>query len=74
MSARLSILPPRACSGAMYAGVPSATPALVSDEVPLLWASPSALATPKSITTACRPVSITFSGLMSRWTIPWAWA
>ena len=31
----------------------------------------AALATPKSITSACRPVSMMFSGLMSRWTMPW---
>jgi hypothetical protein len=48
--------------------LPSATPAEVS-----VWgpeASVTALATPKSITIACRPDSITFSGLMSRCTTP----
>ena len=61
-----------ACSGAMYAGVPNATPAEVSRGP--LDASVTALATPKSMTIACRPDSITFSGLMSRWTTPARWA
>ena len=33
----------------------------------------TALATPKSVTIAWRPESITLSGLMSRCTTPWAW-
>src|SRR5690348_11441806 len=42
-----------ACSGAMYAGVASATPAVVMWLAPL--AAVSALATPKSMTSAGRP-------------------
>ena len=63
-----------ACSGAMYAGVPSATPAVVRTCLPV--ASLTAFATPKSMTNACRPLNITLSGLMSRCTTPCscAWA
>jgi hypothetical protein len=57
-----------ACSGAMYTGVPSATPTVVRFSRPV--ASLTALATPKSVTRAWRPESITFSGLMSRCTRP----
>src|SRR3970040_1019661 len=60
------------CSGAMYAGVPSATPIVVIVLRPV--ASLTARATPKSVTSACRPESITLSGLMSRWTTPCACA
>ena len=49
----------------MYVGVPSAKPAEVS--VP---DSVSALAIPKSATTACRLERRMFSGLMSRCTTP----
>jgi hypothetical protein len=50
MSARWSrLVSPIACSGAMYVGVPSATPTVVSLLVP---AALTALATPKSVTTA----------------------
>ena len=34
----------------------------------------SALATPKSLTSACRSSISTFSGLMSRWMTPALWA
>jgi len=34
------------------------------------WLPLAALATPKSMTRACRPLTMMFSGLMSRWTIP----
>ena len=58
----------------MYAGVPSATPNDVSPPVTLPAVSERALSsaslTPKSVTTATPPDTITFSGLMSRWTIP----
>jgi hypothetical protein len=73
MSARWSTLgSAAACSGAMYAGVPSATPSEVSDVCPV--DSLSALATPKSVTTAWWPEIRTLSGLMSRCTTPWACA
>jgi hypothetical protein len=57
-----------ACSGAMYAGVPSVVPLIVNGFPP---ASCSTLATPKSaILTPPFEVTITFSGLRSRWTTP----
>ena len=64
-SARASTSSPRACSGAMYAGVPA---------IVMAGASRAARATPKSMTTT-RParVIITFSGLKSRCTSPAAW-
>ena len=64
-SARASTASPRACSGAMYAGVPEIVPTR---------RLAAARAMPKSMTTT-RParVSITFSGLMSRCTRPAAW-
>ena len=69
MSARVSVDgSAAACSGAMYAGVPSAMPIDVS-AVPAV-ASVIAFATPKSVMTADFPVSSTLSGLMSRWAIP----
>ena len=55
----------------MYAGVPIAVlPVTPIDVV----ASVTARATPKSVTSAWRPASITLSGLMSRCTMPCAWA
>jgi hypothetical protein len=71
MSARWStgvVGSPNTCSGAMYAGVPNAAPALVI--VPLAPASHRALASPKSATTAWPVHRNTLSGLMSRWTTP----
>ena len=70
-SARASTSSPTACSGAMYAGVPSDVPTCVS--VPpgaSVFETSSALAIPKSVTTAVPEEMSTFSGLMSRWTIP----
>src|SRR6185503_3335490 len=70
MSLRRSTAPPIACSGAMYSGVPIATPGLVS------WRSRPALrAMPKSSTLTksalpSRETRKTFSGLRSRWTTP----
>ena len=69
-SARASIGSPRACSGAMYCGVPAMTPLCV-------WlASSTARARPKSvIRTRSTPFSSRMlAGLMSRCTRPWAWA
>ena len=66
---------PVACSGDMYAGVPSVLPAVVSVELPpSARAAVIALAMPKSVTTAASPASSTLSGLMSRWTMPWSCA
>ncbi len=68
MSARASMsVSPIACSGAMYDGVPTAMPTVVSLSPP---AAETALATPKSVTTAWRPDSSTLPGLMSRCTTP----
>jgi len=70
MSARPSSCSPSICSGAMYDGVPIATPCIVS------WVSPDIeRATPKSASSA-RPSSVmnTFSGFTSRWMIPIACA
>ena len=61
-----------ACSGAMYAGVPSATPSEVSVEP--FAESLTAFATPKSVTIACWPEMRMLSGLMSRCTTPCACA
>src|SRR5258706_9221593 len=73
MSARWSMFgSPAACSGAIYAGVPSATPTEVRPLWPFAWLT--AFATPKSATTAWLPESRTLSGLMSRCTMPRAWA
>ena len=62
------------CSGAMYAGVPSDTPAAVmpSPAVPTddPLAKDSALATPKSVTTAAPSAKRMLSGLISRCTNP----
>ena len=63
---------PAACSGAMYAGVPSAMPIEVSAPVPV--ESATAFATPKSVTSACLPENSTLSGFTSRCTMPWLWA
>ena len=52
--------------------MPSATPSDVSDDDPL--DALTALATPKSVTTAWPSDSSTLSGLMSRWTTPFRWA
>ena len=55
----------------MYTGVPMAKP---TEVMPLSPAGPAdsdiALATPKSVTTACPAVTRTLSGLMSRWMTP----
>ena len=58
---------PSACSGAMYAGVPSTSPVRVAiDSAP-----PMTFAMPKSETFSVPvPVNRRFSGLMSRWRIP----
>ncbi len=69
MSARWSVCGSAvACSGDMYAGVPRATPIEVSLPEPELFST--ALATPKSVTSAWRPERRMLSGLMSRWTMP----
>ena len=66
-SLRPSRSSPDACSGLMYAGVPTVTPICVnvdtSDD-----AAARALPMPKSATTACPSCSSMFSGLMSRCT------
>ena len=51
----------------MYWGVPTTIPESVSDSPPAAW---RARAIPKSVTTACPAVSMTFSGFTSRWTTP----
>src|SRR6266516_2099916 len=67
MSARWSTLGSAlACSGDMYAGVPSATPSDVMPPCSALLDALNAFATPKSVTIALPPESSTFSGLMSR--------
>ena len=88
-SVRWSSSSPRACSGDMYATVPSATPVLVKRSVsppmvgPAETPTPStarrglgtSLANPKSNTLACpRAVTKMFAGLRSRWIIPNSWA
>ena len=61
---------PAACSGLIYAGVPTAKPVWVSPSSPA-----SARAMPKSATSVLPSVvSRMFSGLMSRWTTPCWWA
>ena len=57
----------RACSGAMYAGVPSAPRVTVS------WIRSAALATPKSITRGPSGETSTFEGFRSRCTSPAWW-
>ena len=79
----------RACSGDMYASVPSATPGVVrefsggtvcasangSDAPAALPSSKASLARPKSrIFVWLRCVTKMLAGLMSRWTIPLACA
>ena len=67
---------PRACSGDMYQGVPNTMPVCVR----WMWSSSSVtFAMPKSMTFGTtRPSSVslrkTFSGLMSRCTMPASWA
>ena len=71
MSARWSTLGSAlACSGDMYAGVPSATPSDVMPPCSALLDALNAFATPKSVTIALPPESSTLSGLMSRCTMP----
>ena len=83
MSDRLSTGRPRACSGDMYAAVPSTTPACVAAAVMVgervtSGAEPSttsAFARPKSRTLTDPPgVNLTFAGFRSRWTIPFSCA
>jgi hypothetical protein len=75
---RPSIASPRICSGAMYCGVPTRSPAWVIALT--VWRlSSRSLAMPKSSTRTTsrslpRSVSMTLSGLRSRWTMPWPWA
>src|SRR2546428_11169938 len=62
MSARWSTLGSAlACSGDMYAGVPSATPSDVRPPCSALLDARNAFATPKSVTIALPPESSTFS-------------
>ena len=70
MSARRSIASPRACSGAMYSGVPAMIPLCE------MLASSTARANPKSVifTRPVPPSSRMFPGLMSRWMRSVAWA
>ena len=87
MSARLSTVRPRACSGDMYAAVPRMIPACVmagevsvgdSNGDPAAVAAPPgsiALASPKSRTlTVPSSRTFTFAGLRSRWMMPCPWA
>ena len=69
-SARWSSASPRACSGAMYGGVPVTTPVCVT------LASSIARASEKSVSlTRSTPFSSRMlAGLTSRWISPWAWA
>ena len=60
-----------ACSGLMYAGVPTASPVWVSRPSARVLI---AFAMPKSATTAWPLSRRMFSGLMSRWITPRAWA
>ena len=72
----------RTCSGDIYATVPSVVPGLVRCCTSLVNVCVSGelgegltLASPKSRILACpRWVTKMFAGLMSRWTIPLAWA
>lgn len=72
-SARASAGPPCNCSGAMYAGVPTAVPAMVRvascREVP-----PVEAASPKSSTFTPLLPSMMLPGFRSRWTMPRACA
>jgi hypothetical protein len=71
MSVRASTCWPRACSGDMYAAVPTTVPASVLTPIWVVSAPPpttgASLARPKSSTlTTPSGRSMTFSGLMSR--------
>ena len=69
-SDRASTRSPRACSGDRYWAVPITCAVCVI----VAWASLIARAMPKSMTlTSPFLVTITFPGLMSRWTIPAWW-
>lgn len=57
----------RACSGDMYAGVPTATLVMVSR----VLETPEAI--PKSMTRGPSSTTSTFDGLRSRWTRPSPW-
>ena len=59
-----------ACSGLMYAGVPTMSPVWVS--VSPAWCTARAI--PKSTTSACPRDNMMFSGLISRWMMPAEWA
>ena len=86
MSLRLSTALPRACSGLMYAAVPSImpTPVIIAGDVivgdavasmrpPL--AGSSAFANPKSSTfTVPSGRTLIFAGFRSRWMMPCSWA
>ena len=78
MSERLSSLRPSACSGDMYAGVPTVVPTSVTIAVLVAAAgsaASSSLAMPKSSTfTLPSSVIITFDGFRSRWMMPAACA
>ena len=70
MSLRASTCSPRACSGERYCAVP------ITAEVWVIVAAGvgTARAMPKSMTlTSPLRVSMTFAGLMSRWTMPCRW-
>jgi len=62
---------PEACSGLMYSGVPSTMPVWVRRSSP---ASLTAVARPKSVSTARPFENRMLPGLMSRWTSPFPWA
>ena len=78
ISDRPSTSTPRACSGDMYRVVPITAPNSVSAKPVVASAALAAgasLATPKSSTfTVPSALTMTLSGLMSRWTIPAVWA
>ncbi len=71
---RKSTVAPRACSGLMYGTVPTIMPVAVSVTSMSAAGIPSRVptsASPKSrIFTRPSLVTITFSGLKSRWTMP----
>ncbi len=84
-SARSSSDCPRACSGDMYAGVPSTTPCAVRSDPLETAASPgasrrlggaspasSSFARPQSMTMVSpKPPTMTFEGFRSRWMTRW---
>ena len=77
MSVRVSVSLPQACSGDMYAAVPTMVPAAVSVSSAVAPSGPADagdLASPKSSTLAPPAVSMMFSGFRSRCTIPLACA